>query len=222
MTSYPRDLSLWVTTRTMFLQLCGRVFSTLALCQGFKWSPTGGLFVINVLQQLNFVPYFLYATLVNKKQTCGILLTNNIMQPPYIYSFVRKSIVIHSLQWSHIFLSYFQHSQIYTEYKVETHLGENHKVLSIWNEQIDAPFICALSYRLCSRSSSLTLYTFPSSHSLLSSLFYLFTLLLLEIRTQLGSTQPSLLIFALIYSSFTLMHLVIQCHLPKHLLQFYV
>ena len=34
-----------------------------------------------------------------------------------------------------------QHSHIYTEYNVETHQGENHKVLFIWHEEIYAPFV---------------------------------------------------------------------------------
>ena len=31
---------------------------------------------------------------------------------------------------------------------METHLGKNHKVLFIWHEEIDAPFVYALSYEL--------------------------------------------------------------------------
>ena len=49
----------------------------------------------------------------------------------------------------------------------------------------------------------------PHSYSLCSSLFSIFTLLLLAIHTQPRSTQPSLLIYALSCSSFTLMHLAI-------------
>ena len=63
----------------------------------------------------------------------------NIMQLSYIYSF-SNTIINYSFKtiFTHI-SKLLQHSHIYTTYSVETNLGENHKVLFIWHEEIDAP-----------------------------------------------------------------------------------
>ena len=70
------------------------------------------------------------------------------------------------MQHLHKYFKHIQHSHIYTKYNVETHHDENHEVLFVWNEEIDVPFVCALSCRLCSRYSTLTLETLPPSHAL--------------------------------------------------------
>ena len=70
------------------------------------------------------------------------------------------------MQHSYKHFKHIQHSHIYTKYNVETHPGKNHKVLFIWHEEIDAPFVYALSCMLSSTYSSLPLQTLPPSHAL--------------------------------------------------------
>ena len=126
----------------------------------------GGLPILNVLRQLNYDPTFLYETLVTKQHACNIIISINTMLPSYFYPFVNKSTIIYSIQQSHIHLRYIQHSHIYTEYNVETHPRKKHKVLFIWHDEIYAPFVCTLSYRLYLISSSIFLQTLPTSHAL--------------------------------------------------------
>ena len=76
-----------------------------------------------------------------------------------------------------------------TVFNVETHPGKTTKALFIWHEKYMAPFVCALSCRLCFRSSSL----FYIDFTLLScSLFFCRSIFsyfsLLSIRTHPGST----------------------------------
>ena len=99
-------------------------------------------------------------------------------------------------------------------FNVETHPRKTTNELFIWHEKYMAPFVCALIYRLYSISSSL-IYTELSFlsfsiffyHSIFSYLIYyqsthilnrlLFSLTLLLIHTQLGST--ALLIDIIVY-----------------------
>ena len=70
------------------------------------------------------------------------------------------------MQNLHKYFKHIQHSHIYTAYNVETRMGKNHKVLFIWHEEIDAPFIYTLRCMLFLIYNYLSLQTLPPSHAL--------------------------------------------------------